>query len=789
MLKKSLLFCAAVICLAVPSRAEHIIASNGKANYSIIYTSEEKEAATELAEHLKQITGVDFNMIPEKGSAKVKTPAFYVGNTEFSRKQKIDVRKMDREEWLIQSCGKNIILTGGLPRGTLYAVYELLEKKFNCRWFAYDTTVIPRQKKLILKPVNIQGKPSYDSRELYDDFPKAHSRGKTVLQQTIQFRKRIRSSMNYGDYAYWPTQTTQFYTSHTLYRYLDPNKYFKTNPELFSMNADGKRVRGTIGHHNWQGANLCVSNPKVADIVWKSLEKYIEKDRKKFPKEKWPLYYPISQMDSTTYICLCPECKKITKREGSESGLWIEFINKIAERLEKKYPDVKILTSAYVSTKKAPKFVKPHKNIRIKWTNLYTVNDCYRPITSKFNRGQFTEYNQWINRKIPVDIYEYWNMGGNYFNPLRVETCIDSIINNIKYFHARGSRSYFAEFSGDSDRQYSQNFAFLQNYVAYQLLKDVTADPELLIKEFICGFYGPAADPMMKFFTLVRNAIKNEPSLMHAYRRERPYCNEKFMKQVWAYLMEAQKLTVPGTLFRKHVEQEMLAPVYVILKNRMRIGNRQKLADFYKSERIRRMNEAKIPAWMKKNIKDRLDGDTFAFVDIKLEVPEEFRNREVIMLGWPYLSWANRSSRLAFEDDPDAAGGKALITSSRQSSRHDMKQTKIKGFTPLDFGLFDSKTKRQLHWTFDQKIPQDEKYHWYNIGQFELGPQTFLWGFYWSTRCNLSNFYRVADGVEKANLWTVWVSAKFTGPAYVQGSKKKNEIYWDQVMLVGKKKD
>jgi len=34
------------------------------------------------------------------------------------------------------------------------------------------------------------------------------------------------------------------------------------------------------------------------------------------------------------------------------------------------------------------------------------------------------------------------------------------------------------------------------------------------------------------------------------------------------------------------------------------------------------------------------------------------------------------------------------------------------------------------------------------------------------------------------NVWEVRGSLKFTSPAYVKGASKKNEIYWDQVMLV-----
>jgi hypothetical protein len=51
-------------------------------------------------------------------------------------------------------------------------------------------------------------------------------------------------------------------------------------------------------------------------------------------------------------------------------------------------------------------------------------------------------------------------------------------------------------------------------------------------------------------------------------------------------------------------------------------------------------------------------------------------------------------------------------------------------------------------------------------------------------RVDLSGIWNPADGLKDFNVWDIWASVKITGPAYVKGSEKKNEIYWDQVMLV-----
>lgn len=99
-------------------------------------------------------------------------------------------------------------------------------------------------------------------------------------------------------------------------------------------------------------------------------------------------------------------------------------------------------------------------------------------------------------------------------------------------------------------------------------------------------------------------------------------------------------------------------------------------------------------------------------------------------------------------------------------------------------GIYDYGTKKSISIDLRTKLPQDEKYHWYKIGVYELTPGTFVWGFYWGTKCSLSHLCLPPGGKEGANVWEIWVSLKFTGPGYVKGSTKENEIYWDQTMLV-----
>ena len=780
------LFLALLACFTADG-ATNLIANNKKTDYVIVYSQREKYAAEELKFHLEKITGAPFEIIAECDCKTPPAKAFYLGDTAFAQKQGIKAWRFDKEEWFVKDYGKDIVITGGAPRGTLYGVYELAEKVLNCRYFAWDTHVYPPQNTLYLNNLKLAGRPSYSNRELVDDYHlMARSISAEVYRKTGIQRHRIRSSRRD---ALSTDVTKQYDSHHTFYFLLDPDKYFPTHPEYFSMDAKGKRFRGTLGYSKRQGGNLCLTNPQVLEIMWKNLANFIERDRRHNHSSMWPTQYPVSTMDSSDFICLCPNCKKISDREGSESGLLIHFLNQLAERADRDYPGVIIRSTAYVMTQKAPKHIRPRKNLQITWCNLYTLNDCYRPITSHFNVNRKVEFEDWIKSGVQVNPYEYWNMGGSYFVPACVETCIDAIISNIRYFHEHGCREYFGSFQADYDRRYVQNFAYLQIYVAYKLLLDVNSDPEMHIREFMKGYYGPAAEPMTKFLTLLRKMVRNEKMRMRAFERHRPYCTEAFMREVWGYLQEARRLTKPGSLYRQHVDVEMLTPINVILRNHWPIGDAAWMKKFYKDLRTARISDTRISPSAKKKLYERLETDMYSFVKVDLKVPEKFKDKEVIMMGWPYLRHITRKHTIhSFVNDSDAAGGKALGIPRQDEKLASMEQKVYKGFTPITFGIYDRETKRRKEFRINP-IPQDEKYHWYEIGTYELGPQSFVWGFYWFSQCKLANIYQVADGLKDVNKWTVYISVKLTGPEFVKNSKKETNILWDQVMLVRDKKN
>jgi len=100
------------------------IAENGVAKAVIVIAEDagepEQHAATELADFLEKITGAEFEVVipPVVGRSRllVGPKAAKLAVPDFS------TDGLDADGIIIRSVGNDLILAGGYPRGTLYAV-------------------------------------------------------------------------------------------------------------------------------------------------------------------------------------------------------------------------------------------------------------------------------------------------------------------------------------------------------------------------------------------------------------------------------------------------------------------------------------------------------------------------------------------------------------------------------------------------------------------------------------------------------------------------------------------
>lgn len=125
-----LVFLSAADCLASTSAPPLVLARDGRSEYAIVLAAQpsqaERFAAEELAAFLKRGTGAELPIVAEPEC--VGGRGIFLGPTALAAKHGMDAAGWGEEEWGIRAADGHLIVTGGRPRGTLYGVYELLER-------------------------------------------------------------------------------------------------------------------------------------------------------------------------------------------------------------------------------------------------------------------------------------------------------------------------------------------------------------------------------------------------------------------------------------------------------------------------------------------------------------------------------------------------------------------------------------------------------------------------------------------------------------------------------------
>ena len=752
--------------------------------YAVNAIEPEKKAADELKTYLEKITGGNYSIQTEDKTLN-GTSVIYVGQTAFASKSGLDFSKFSEEEYILRTIGTNLIISGGQPNGALNGVHYFLSRELGCRFFAWDCEVIPLQKNLRLPTLDMRSKPSFASRYIYIP-PWDMGYTPEGTKKVNDYLSRNFSS-GFGSAYSRQSKTGDATQCHNLYFWVDPRRYSTTNPEFFS----NKKFNRPLWPRNQEG-QLCFTNHEVWNITLDKLRECIKKDRAELPKWKWTVTYQISQNDIQDY-CQCDKCKTAVKEAGgTQAGPLLQYVNFVAESIAGEYPDIKIMTFAYVDSEMPPANIRPASNVIIQWCDCYSRSDCYRPLTSEFNEKQAATLAGWKKIGAKLAVWDYWNMGAErvFFDPPRVETMVDAIANDLRFLSESGVDMFFAQ--ADMDFRNPQNFYDLQIYLGLQLAADITLPEETLIKEYLAGYYGPAAPAMEAFLTLLRQSIKNEKqSLFYVFNMTRTYTNGAFLEKVYKFLKQAQAVVPPGSDYYRRVQQEMITPLAVILQNPQydffqRTGlKKEDIVAEYRAARLSRIEQRWVLSERQKQDKAMLEKDMTSML-LEIPVPEHLKNhKQILKFAYPNMTNSYGATG-SMEPDQDSPVGIAMVARGRagqEEAQHDMKKAFSGDTYPNVFGLYCQKDKR-FGPSVRTDVPQDEKYHWYKLDAFDFGPNSFLWGFYWFSKVDLSSVYASADGLPGYNVWLTWISVKYTGPAYVKGSTQKNGVFLDRVILV-----
>ncbi len=465
--------------------------------------SRELRAARELQYWIGQISGKDIPVLAEASASK--GDKFFIGS-RWAKKYKKDLQYLkDSDGYAVRRDGDNIYIFGANPRGSLFGVYALLERNSDIIWPRPNPemdAVFSKQLGLKFAQTDFRSRPVFKVRIL--QFAGGHDKqahyhqdwtGRNGCNTPFKFDRGFK-------YLQWRQGALLGHGGFMISNFLG----LKDKDLTIYPLIDGKRKVD-----RWR--QPCYTNPAVPEKIAAKAREML----KCVPGKKIE-YFSINIGDNWG-VCSCPECMKpikladgsLLKPKSPKSTIDPLFfstrhfmmLNKVAEKLAKDYPELKVDTHAYIFTAEPPK-VKINSAIVPEFAAYPTSNEMYPILEQNTAQSKIwpQRFKQWMQKYDNcLGCFGYYYPDG--FNLIADTAAADyrALADNKPYqVHTEGM-------SFDYDKRItSWDADACEKWIIAKLMWDPHQDPKKLREIYISRTYKEAAPVMRKFYALLRKA-------------------------------------------------------------------------------------------------------------------------------------------------------------------------------------------------------------------------------------------------------------------------------------------
>jgi hypothetical protein len=370
---------------------------------------------------------------------------------------------LSEDGFRIADNGGVLYISSGGDKGALYGVVQLLEDYLGVQYYAANAYTLQQRSTVTVPKVSRVVNPAFRYRQ---------SQCYAMAEDPI-YRIWMRFEEPSDEFAdnLWV---------HTFNRLLPSEVYGASHPEYYSY-INGERRPG-------RASQWCLSNPELFEIVAQRVDSI-------FKANPGRNMISISQNDGNFTNCSCEECRRVDEYEGSPSGNFIRFVNKLAER----FPDKQFSTLAYLFTMHPPKHVKPLPNVNIMLCDI----DCKRevPLTDNASGRDFmSALEGWS--KISNNIF-VWDYGINFDNMVSPFPNFPILQKNIQIFKEHNVTMHFSQIGGSKGGDFSE----MRAYMVSKLMWNPYLDADSLMRSFMAGYYGDAAPYIYQYEKLLEGGL------------------------------------------------------------------------------------------------------------------------------------------------------------------------------------------------------------------------------------------------------------------------------------------
>ncbi len=579
MLYKVLLLTVAALALTPKLFAENadrnILVENRQPKAVIVVAANPTQpaqwAVQELNHYIHAMTGVTLpvtDVPPEDGTFRI-----FVGPSSYTRALGIDETQLHNQELIIRSFDNALVLLGKDSQsfgginyasgngmwpefdfftseiGTIYAVDDFLRLAFGIHWYwpGKIGETVSDKSTLAIADYDIQRKLSTTYRSLMPQFPIPETLCWWGTKVDIAQIPSLPEAVKNQYYVRWKVGGINFSANHSLATY--QQRFSKTHPEYFAKNEDG----------SINTSQLCYSSEAVIDQVAKDAGFYFNgqtQDENGIQRLMSSTKDCLALVPNDNGIhCRCAQCMKLIQpatRDGFDSGitsnLHFSFVNRVAEKLYREFPDKKVSTLAYWNYFLPPSLdqfkLAPNVEVMLCRTNLTGAE----PLFSERGYRQ-EDFDRWAQLSDHWYTWEYFifpqYMKHNIFPAIVPHRVGEEFKRMLNYPGYQGS---FIQIMEDDVKYRNANpiMDFHNLYIAFRLMDDKTGDVDQILSTYYKSFFGDAAEPVEAFFKTMEDLY-----LQYAGSKDRKPLNSSIS---WTALCSPQRLKSLETLLEQAKE-------------------------------------------------------------------------------------------------------------------------------------------------------------------------------------------------------------------------------------------
>ena len=463
---------------------KHFVVTQGETDYRIVVPEMPSEAnsfaAEELSNYIYKSSSVRLEIEEDSGDYSKADKVISIGETSMLEKfgPSVDYSKFNNDGFIIYTAGDAVMINGESDRGTLYGVYDFLEKFVGIRFLTQTSTYIPEKEEIYVHDLSIKEIPTFTMRSFLskqivtDPLFGAHMRMSSVWAADME--------------EYGGSYISDFYSAqdHSFFMLVPPSVYYEEHNDWYSPDK----------------TQLCLTNEEMTKQAIENLKNWILSK----PEAK---YFMVGQEDIHP-LCSCDNCIASDAQNGGKAGTLMIFINKLAAAIEEWQKtacperEITIVTFAYQSTVNAPVKIEngktvpvndkvvPRDNVMVK---LAIIDACYfHDITDESctkNILTRTIFDQWSTL---TDRLCLWDYNTNFSNHLWYFANLGVLKSNLIKYESMGMEYILTQGGTMIQEDYQSQ---LKCYLFSKLLWNPHRDVNALIEEFNLLHFGEDVAP------------------------------------------------------------------------------------------------------------------------------------------------------------------------------------------------------------------------------------------------------------------------------------------------------